>query len=131
MTVNREETCSPLQTDPILPVLYSHSAFEYQAMANIALDTFALPVFSTFCAVPTSKPPLPSMEKHPEVRSWVWRAHVALLEPPRITPAYPSSVRDISYSMRPQPIQSSDYAQDNNQLAQYIRNMWCLRCSPV
>jgi hypothetical protein len=41
MTVNREETCSPLQIDPILPVLHSHSAFKCQAMANIAPDLFA------------------------------------------------------------------------------------------
>lgn len=39
-------------------------------MANIALDIFALPhPLSNICAAPTSKPPLPNMEKHPRVRS--------------------------------------------------------------
>jgi hypothetical protein len=91
MTVNREETCSPLETDPILPVLHSHSAFEYQAMANIALDTFALPVFSTFCAVPPASRHCPAWRSIPKSgrgcggpmsRSWNRRE-----SPPPILPA--------------------------------------------
>ena len=117
MTEGREETRSPLRIDPILPVL-RFQCLRMPGHGECRDKPLRPLVSSTFCAVPTSKPPPSSMGKPPEVRSRLWRAHIAPLGPPR-TPANPSNVRYIPYSMemRPRPIKLPDYTQDNDQLA--------------
>ena len=126
MTVNRKET---LQIDPIPPVLHSHSALECQAMASVAPGFFA-PRLLDLLRSPDQQA---ATVQHGEAS----QSPVAGVAGPCRTletaanPYQSSSVRYISYAMRPRPTKSSDYAQDNSRLTQYIRNMCCLRCPPA
>jgi hypothetical protein len=78
MTVNREVTGSPFQIDP---TLLSSTPTSNARPWRMLRQNFSYLRLLDLLRSPASKPPLLSMEKHSEIRSWVWRAHVALLDP--------------------------------------------------
>ena len=78
MTVNREETRSPFEIDPIL--LSSTPTSNARPWRMLRQNSSHLRLLDLLRS-PDSKPPPPSMEKHSEIRSWMWRARAALLDP--------------------------------------------------